>query len=218
MATRGLLVRLEAKPGKEEAVEEFLRFALQTVQSEPATLVWFALKFGPSGYGIFDAFADDAGRTAHLGGTVAAALQDRADELFARPPAVEPMDLLAHKLPTGIAAGPTTNGVLLRLKAGTDHDGRMEKFLRGAETFVDGEPGTSAWFALRFGAGSYGIFDVFPDRNGQGRRLTGHMPRELIKHAVPLLDGSPEMSSCEVLAEKIEIPVGARSPVLGHVS
>jgi quinol monooxygenase YgiN len=98
MVKVALLVRLEAKPGKEPAVEEFLRSGLALVQQEPATTTWYAIKLGPSTYGIFDRFADDAGRQAHLSGRVAAALMARASELFAQPPAIEKVDILAAKL------------------------------------------------------------------------------------------------------------------------
>src|SRR5712691_11018695 len=98
MVTVGLFVRLEAKPGKETEVEEFLRNSLTMVQAEPATTAWFALRFGPSTFGIFDAFPDDAGRQAHLAGRVAAALFARASHLLATPPAIEPVDTLASKL------------------------------------------------------------------------------------------------------------------------
>jgi quinol monooxygenase YgiN len=99
MATVGLLVRLEAKPGKEADVEEFLRKGLQVVQEEPKTVAWFAIKLGASTFGIFDAFPDDAGRQAHLSGRVAAALKEKAAELFSKPPVIEPVDVLAVKLP-----------------------------------------------------------------------------------------------------------------------
>jgi len=99
MLKTGLLVRLEAKPGKEAEVAEFLRSALPLVQAEPATITWFALKLGPSTFGIFDAFPDDAGRQAHLTGKVAAALMARASELFSKPPVIEKADILAEKLP-----------------------------------------------------------------------------------------------------------------------
>ena len=94
-----LLVRLEAKPGKESAVESFLKGGLSVVQDEPATIAWFAIRLGPSTFGIFDAFPDDAGRQAHLSGRVAAALMAKAAELFAKPPAIEKVDVLAAKLP-----------------------------------------------------------------------------------------------------------------------
>ena len=99
MVTVGLYVRLEAKPGKEAEVETFLRGGLAIVQQEPATTAWFALRLGPSTFGIFDAFPDDAGRQAHLSGRVAAALMAKASELLAKPPAIEKVDVLAAKLP-----------------------------------------------------------------------------------------------------------------------
>jgi quinol monooxygenase YgiN len=94
-----LLVRLEAKPAKEAEVEAFLRAGLPLVQQEPATTVWFAIRLGPSTFGIFDAFPDDSGRQAHLAGQVAAALMAKASELLAHPPAIEKADVLAVKLP-----------------------------------------------------------------------------------------------------------------------
>jgi quinol monooxygenase YgiN len=94
-----LLVRLEAKPGKEAEVEEFLHGGLSIVEEEPATTTWFALKLGPSTFGIFDTFPDDAGRQAHLSGRVAAALMQKAAELLAQPPVIEKVQVLAAKLP-----------------------------------------------------------------------------------------------------------------------
>ena len=99
MVAVGLLVRLEAKQGKEKEVEEFLRNGLPLVEGEPKTVAWFAVKLGASTFGIFDAFPDDAGRKAHLSGRVAAALKEKAAELFSRPPVIEPVDVLAVKLP-----------------------------------------------------------------------------------------------------------------------
>lgn len=92
-----LLARLEAKPGKEKDVEDFLRSGLALVQEEPATIEWFAIKFGPSTFGIFDAFPDEAGRQAHLNGKVAAALKEKANDLFAKPPIIEKVDIIAAK-------------------------------------------------------------------------------------------------------------------------
>ena len=99
MVKVALWVRLEAKPGKEAEVENFLRTGLPIVQQEPATTAWFAIRLGPSTFGIFDAFPDDAGRQAHLSGKVAAALKEKAAELFAKPPSIEKIDVLAAKLP-----------------------------------------------------------------------------------------------------------------------
>ena len=99
MVSVALFVRLEAKAGKEKEVEDFLRGGLPIVQEEPATTAWFGLRLGPTTFGIFDAFPDEAGREAHLAGRVAAALMARASELFAQPPVIEKLDVLAAKLP-----------------------------------------------------------------------------------------------------------------------
>jgi quinol monooxygenase YgiN len=99
MTKVALLVRLEAKPGKEDEVADFLRGGLAIVEEEPATIAWFALRLGPSTFGIFDAFPDEAGRQAHLSGRVAAALMAKAPDLLAQPPVIEKVDLLATKLP-----------------------------------------------------------------------------------------------------------------------
>jgi quinol monooxygenase YgiN len=94
-----LWVRLEAKPGKEKAVADFIRSGLTLVQQEPSTVVWFGVQLGPSTFGIFDAFPDDAGRKAHLAGGVATALMASASELLATPPEIHSLDVLASKLP-----------------------------------------------------------------------------------------------------------------------
>jgi len=99
MVTVALWVRLEAKPGKEAEVDDFLRGGLPLVQAEPATTAWFGLRIGPSTFGIFDAFPDEAGRSAHLSGRVAAALMAKAADLLAKPPTIEKIDVLAAKLP-----------------------------------------------------------------------------------------------------------------------
>ena len=99
MVKTGLFVRLEARQGKEAEVDSFLRGGLSIVQEEPATIAWFAIRLGPSTFGIFDAFPDEAGRQAHLAGRVAAALMAKASELLSQPPVIEKVDVLAAKLP-----------------------------------------------------------------------------------------------------------------------
>lgn len=94
-----LLATLQAKPGKENDVAQFLKSALPLVEAEPETNAWFALKLGPSTFGIFDTFAAESGREAHLSGKVAAALMQKAPDLFAEPPKIQKVDLLASKAP-----------------------------------------------------------------------------------------------------------------------
>jgi len=93
----GLWVLLEAKPGKEEAVVQFLKSGLSLVQQEPATVTWYAIQLGPATFGIFDTFADDSGRDAHLAGRVAEALMAKAPDLLAKAPSIEKIDILASK-------------------------------------------------------------------------------------------------------------------------
>jgi quinol monooxygenase YgiN len=98
MVKVALLVRVEAKAGKEKQVAEFLQNALELANQEILTPVWYALRFGPSTFGIFDAFADEAGRKAHLAGPIAAALMAHAAELLATAPEIQAVDILAEKL------------------------------------------------------------------------------------------------------------------------
>jgi quinol monooxygenase YgiN len=97
MDTRAILALLEARPGKEQELEAFLKSAQPLAMAEPATTTWYAVKLGPARFGIFDTFADDAGRQAHLSGAIARALFAKAEELLARPPQVEMLDILASK-------------------------------------------------------------------------------------------------------------------------
>ena len=92
-----LLVRLEAKPGKEKEVAAFIQSALPLAEAEPFTIKWYALQIGPSTFGIFDTFADEAGRLSHLGGEIAKALMANAPQLLASDPVIEKVDLLAVK-------------------------------------------------------------------------------------------------------------------------
>jgi quinol monooxygenase YgiN len=96
-----ILAVLEARPGKAPELEAFLKSALPMAQAEPDTVSWYALRLGPSSFGIFDTFADQAGRDAHLSGDIATALFARADELLAEPPAIVQPEILAGKTPRG---------------------------------------------------------------------------------------------------------------------
>jgi quinol monooxygenase YgiN len=105
MLALGLFVRLEAKPGKEKEVTAFLKQGLQMAHQEKTTLTWFALRLGPSTFGIFDAFADEQGRQTHLNGPIAKALMANAPDLLAAPPSIERTEILGAKLPQEVLAG-----------------------------------------------------------------------------------------------------------------
>lgn len=99
MAKLALYVPLQAKPGKESAVADFLTSALPLVNDEPGTRTWYAIEEGPGRYAIFDTFDDEAGRDAHLNGKVAAALMEKAKsgDLFAEAPQIHKLKILASK-------------------------------------------------------------------------------------------------------------------------
>ena len=92
-----LLARVEAKPGKETAVAEFLKSALPIAVGEPDTVRWYGLQISENTFGIFDTFETEDGRKAHLQGQIAAALMANAAELLAKDPVIEFVDLLAVK-------------------------------------------------------------------------------------------------------------------------
>ncbi len=91
--------QMEAKPGKEQEVEAFLKSAQPLAEQESGTTTWYALKIGPSKYGIFDTFANEDARNAHLGGEIAKALFAQAEDLFVRAPEIDKPEILAVKAP-----------------------------------------------------------------------------------------------------------------------
>ncbi len=97
MVHLGLFVRLRAKPGKEQELEQLLKSGLSVVEQEPGTPLWFAVRFDRSTFAIFDAFADEPARAAHLAGRLAAALMEKAPALLAETPVIERADVLAAK-------------------------------------------------------------------------------------------------------------------------
>lgn len=99
MVKLAIWASLEAKPGKEKEIEEFLKSAQPLAAKEKGTVTWYAIKMGPGKYGIFDTFADEKGREAHLTGDIAKALFAKAKDLFAKPPEVAKPEILAAKVP-----------------------------------------------------------------------------------------------------------------------
>lgn len=205
MTGSGLLVRLEARQGKDREVEQFLRSAVPLVEEEIGTTAWFAMRFGRGEYGIFDAFLDDAAREEHLAGPVVLALQQHGNDLFNSPPQMQEVQILANKMPV-THSFPDTKGMLLTFKAKAGHEQEVEEFLLDARRVVmDEEPNTTAWFAIRTEDGEYGIFDVFPDNGARFVHLVGHVPRELAKHAMSMLGSVPEVEMVSVQAEKLGV-------------
>jgi hypothetical protein len=92
-----LWVELNAKPGKERELEEFLKSAQPLAEAEKGTVSWYAVKMGPENFGIFDTFADDSGRKAHLNGEIAKALKSKGQDLLSAEPKIHQIDILAAK-------------------------------------------------------------------------------------------------------------------------
>lgn len=203
MVKTGLLVRADAKSGREPEVEALLRHALALVRKEPETTAWFGLRFGRSRFGLFEVFPAEQGRDAHMSGGVARVLSENAERLFSHVPKVEKVDVIADKLPSTAGGELLPKALLLQFRARHGHERDVERFLREARSIVEREPRTAAWFALKFENGAYGIFDVFPGHRGRIAHLTGRVPRRLAMHALSLFGGVPELKLPSVLGEKM---------------
>ncbi len=97
MAKLALYVRLIPKQGKESQIEAFLKQGAEMAKKEPGTVHWFGIKEDDGAYSVFDTFDDEAGRDAHLHGEIAKALMASAEELFAEPPQINKITILADK-------------------------------------------------------------------------------------------------------------------------
>ena len=197
----GLLVRIEAKPGKEAEVLKFLEGGLPIVQGEPATTHWFALRFGPSSFGIFDTFPSEAGRQAHLNGQVAAALMAQAPELFSTAPAIEPVEVLATKAP-GAGDAQVHKALVVILEAKPGKEAEVQQFLEGGLPIVRGEPATTHWYAIRLSPTRFGIVDTFPSDEGRQAHLKGQVAAALMAKAPDMLAKPPAIEQVDVLAAK----------------
>ncbi len=155
MITKGLLVRLESRDETTSELEAFLKSALPMAREEAATTAWFAVHFGGKQYGVFDVFPDDAGRQAHLDGPIAKALMTQGVALLAKPPEIQRLDVIASKLPSTPVVLADTKAVLLTFEPKAEHEDRLYSFLRDAKPWVEEEPDTTAWFALRLENGRF---------------------------------------------------------------
>jgi quinol monooxygenase YgiN len=202
MVTRGLLAELEAAHGNEATVESLLLSAPPLIRKEPGTTAWFGIRFGRLEYGIFDVFADDAARDAHLSGQFAQQLMSQADVLLAKAPDIARYDILFDKRPTG-PTPPITHGLSLLFKVRAGQEPEVESFLRDAQGMVQQESGTLAWFALHAETGEYGILDVFADQGARFAHLTGAVPRALAVHGLSFLGGVPDLRLFDVMADTL---------------
>jgi quinol monooxygenase YgiN len=204
MVKKGVLVRLVAKAGREQEVEDMLQKLSQEMYGEDSATAWWTLKFGRLEYGIFDVYPDEESRDIHLNSDVIKSLSEYVGNILAEAPEMEDVDVLADKLPhaNGIK---DTRGLLLTFKVREGCDQQAEQFLLDAQPMVEKESDTTAWFALKFNnhKRTYGIFDVFPSNKGRLKHLIGRVPRELLKQATSFLSDMPHMDMLQVRAEKL---------------
>jgi len=93
----GILALLEAKPGRGDELRAFLEAGRALAVAETDTVTWYAFKVNETTYGIFDTFAAETGRQAHLDGQIPVELGKIADDLLAKAPDIRPVDLVAVK-------------------------------------------------------------------------------------------------------------------------
>ena len=93
----GLLVTIEAKQGKEQAVADLLKNAVDLANQEEGTLTWYAFQIDDNHFGIFDTFNKESARQAHLHGKIADAIMKFGPDLFAKDVSIQPVRILASK-------------------------------------------------------------------------------------------------------------------------
>ena len=199
----GLLVTMKAKPGKEQAVRDFLLGGLPLVNNEPDTESWYAFQIDESSFGIFDTFGKEDGRQAHLKGEVAKALLANADDLlidFEVSVSIQSVDLLATKL----SKGNENKGLLVIMKAKEGKASDVEKFLLSGKKLVEEEPETVSWYAIQINSDTYAIFDTFAENSGRDAHLNGKVAAALVENAPLILEGfdAQAIQMIDILASK----------------
>jgi quinol monooxygenase YgiN len=96
-----------------------------------------------------------------------------------------------------------TTGLIVRLEAQPEREQDLAAFLAEARALVENEPDTLAWFAVRTGASSFAIVDVFPDEAGRQAHLDGPVAAALIAKAPELLAQPPQIEHADVVAAKL---------------
>lgn len=199
----GLLVSMTAKPGKAQAVKDFLIGGLALVNAEAQTQSWFAFQLNDRTFGIYDTFEAEEGRQAHLTGEVAKALLGNADELledFDPSQDIKAVELLASQH----TSGHQQNGLLVIMTAKAGKAGEVEHFLQAGKALVAEEPATLSWYAVKMNTNTYAIFDTFADDHGRDAHLSGKVAEALMASAPVLLEGfeATAIQKIDVLASK----------------
>ncbi|HUJ17366.1 MAG TPA: antibiotic biosynthesis monooxygenase [Nitrospirota bacterium] len=96
-----------------------------------------------------------------------------------------------------------TVALYVRLEAKPGKEAEVESFLKSGLPIVEEEPATTAWFGIRLGPSTFGIFDAFPDEKGRQAHLSGRVAAALMAKAPELLAKPPVIEKVDVLAAKL---------------
>lgn len=198
--TLGVLGRLEAKAGKEKDLEGFLNTGLGIAKKEKDTVHWFGFKADASRFGIFDTFAADKGRDAHLNGEIPKALGKQGDALLASKPSIEKVSIIASNF--NASKEKVTKGIVAILVAKPGKEADLKKFLEGGADIVKKEPKTLQWFAFQVSQDTFGIFDTFATDAGRDAHLGGEIPKALTAKSAELLAKDPVIEKIDIFAVK----------------
>jgi quinol monooxygenase YgiN len=91
----------------------------------------------------------------------------------------------------------------VRLEAKPGREAEVAAFLRAGLPLVEAEPATMAWFGVRLGETTFGIFDAFQDEAGRDAHLSGRVAAALMAKAADLLAQPPAIEKVDVLAAKV---------------
>ena len=197
---KALFVEIEATAGREEDIAAFLKDALDVAETEPDTRDWYALRVDARHFAIFDTFDGNLGRLKHLAGQIGRSLVFRSVSSLNGLPDISGSEIVAAKLPTGVARATVGLYVPIETRLGQGRD--FGEFLLEAKTLADAEAGTLAWYALRMGPNSFAIIDFFEGEAGRTAHLQGAVAAGLQRQVGRYLDAMPEIRRLEVLASK----------------
>jgi hypothetical protein len=199
MISKALLFRFPVFEKKDREIERALEEAMSQLNRNSEAKASFAFRTASTEYGLFTIFENEQALESYRTGEATRFIHSVA-HFTSGEADISVVHVLAHKLLIPVFQ-PTVKALLLKFKAKENHIQQVENFLREAKQFVDAETETTAWFALHFGNGDYGIFDVFPDNSARLKHMVGQVPQQMLKHAGSLLGGLPDMEMLSVFAE-----------------
>ncbi|HAU78262.1 MAG TPA: hypothetical protein DCW88_22950 [Agrobacterium sp.] len=187
-------IAMPAVEGQTVAFAEFLAGAATIVrETEPGTVLWFALQAGDT-FAIFDIFGDEEARGAHFSGAVAASLNQNADALVdggwdaGVVANINNSDVLSVKAPVDLHKA--TTATYIKLEAAPGKGPELAALLTAAGPIVaDTEPKTLFWTALQIDENNFAIFDIFADSSGREAHFAGQVAGLLNAKASELVAG-----------------------------